>query len=105
MTRRAQPSRVEIETAGPVAEVLGDTRGVRQHPALERVPHLPELVQMGLADVVAWNANHEPTHYRARPAGQQLLNETMRRNAEKVRAMSPAERLEVATFNIRRRPA
>jgi hypothetical protein len=105
VTRRAHPSRVEIEATAPVAEVLGDAMAVRQHPALERVPHLPELVQMGLADVVAWNAKREPTHYRARPAGQQLLNEIMSRNAAKVRAMSPAERLEVAVYNIRRRSA
>lgn len=68
------------------AAVAEDLAATRQHPELERVPTLPELVLEGLAHVVAWNASHDPTHYRATAEGQALLNAVMDRNAARLRA-------------------
>lgn len=47
----------------------------------EHVPTLPELHTKGLARVVARTDKGEPTHYRASAQGQQLIDDTMRRNA------------------------
>lgn len=53
----------------------------------EHVPTLPELHQKGLATVEARSPKtQEPTHYRATPEGQRIIDETMRRNGEYLRA-------------------
>lgn len=56
-------------------------------PELEHVPTVPELYAKGLAVVMVWTdgKDKKPTHYRLKPEGQQMIYDTMRRNAERLK--------------------
>lgn len=57
-------------------------------PGYEPVPTLPDLVARGLATVVPDPTGRRGpgTFYRPTPEGEALLRDTMRRNAERMRA-------------------
>ena len=54
---------------------------------LEHVPTVPELYAKGFAVVVSWTDGKKktPTHYRLKPEGQQVIYDTMKRNAERLK--------------------
>lgn len=54
-------------------------------PDIEPVPTARELVPMGLARVIERNSKGEPTILTIDPAGQQLINDIMQRNAKRRR--------------------
>lgn len=61
-------------------------------PDYEAVPTMPELQKRGLALIVAGTSKGAATHYRATPEGQQLINDTMKRNAARCKAWDEQRR-------------
>lgn len=82
MTRRPTPSRSELSKALTRAQKAArDGDAGWQHPELEHVPTVLELAAQGLARPVDGGSA-----YRIEPAGQQLIYDAMKRNAERLKA-------------------
>ena len=60
-------------------------------PDLERVPAVTELASSGLAIVLERTTKGVPTVFRLKPEGQQIINDTMARNAARCRAWQNGE--------------
>lgn len=96
MTRRPTPSRSELSKASTRAQKAAQAaEAPPQHPELEHVPTVLELASRGLA----FPASSSGNAYRIEPEGYRLMNDAMRRNAERVKA-DPDLRRRVERFAV-----